>query len=159
MWEESFCCKKKENHSQRRGISVAFARCPDFSECTFELLFIRPMASSLMCVCTSDPISPYVDIARGRRKYAPGNELLCLLFLRSTVSTRLFPAWFVAFSRLVLTLESTMVISSSSALSLRWGITAEEWTRLRSHIHPQESYSTFCPYPLCWTGHIYSIVK
>ena len=60
--------KQKENRRRRRATSVPSARCWDSLEYVSDLCSTRLMASSLMRACTSEPTSPHVDIARGRRE-------------------------------------------------------------------------------------------
>ena len=116
MRNESACCKTKENRLQRRATSVLSARCWDSLEYVSDLCSTRLMASSLKRACTSEPTSPHVDIARGRREYVAGNEPRYLFFFRSTASARCFPTWRAAFPRLEPAQGLTMVMSSRSAL-------------------------------------------
>ena len=97
---ESACCKTKENRRRRRATSVPSARCWDSLEYVSDLCSTRLMASSLMRACMSEPTSPHVDIARGRREWVAGNEPRYLFFFRSTASARCFPTWRAAFPRL-----------------------------------------------------------
>ena len=60
--------KQKENRRRRRATYVPSARCCDPLEYVSDLCCTRLMASSLMRACTSEPTSPHVDIARGRRE-------------------------------------------------------------------------------------------
>ena len=74
-----------------------------------------------MRICTSEPASPHVDIARGKREKVAGDKSRYLFVLRSPALAGYIPAWRAAFSRLELTQELTMVISSTSVLFLHWG--------------------------------------
>ena len=74
-----------------------------------------------MKACTSEPTSPHVDIARGRREEVAGNEPRYLFFFRSTASARCFSIWHAAFPRLESAQGLTIVMSSISALFLSRG--------------------------------------
>ena len=58
----------KKNRRRRHATSVPSARCWDSWDCVSHLCSTRLMASSLMKALTSEPTSPYVDIAKGRRE-------------------------------------------------------------------------------------------
>ena len=118
---KSACCKTKENCRRRRATSVPSARCWDSLEYVSDLCCTRLMAWSLMRACTSEPTSPHVDIARGRREKVAGKESRYLFFFRSTASVRCFPTWRAAFPRLEPAQGLTMVMSNRSALFLSRG--------------------------------------
>ena len=120
MRNESACCKTKENRRRRRATSVPSARCWDSLDVS-DLCCTRLVVSSLMRACTSEPTSPYIDIARGRREYVAGNEPRYLFFFRSTAPARCFPTWRATFPRLEPTQGLTMAMSSRSALLLSRG--------------------------------------
>ena len=121
MQNESACCKPKEKYRRRCATFVPSVRCWDSLRCISDLCSTRLMSSSLMRACTSEPISPHVDILSGKREWVAGNEPRYLFFLLSTASARCFSAWRAVFYRFELAQGSTMAISSKSIKFLRRG--------------------------------------
>ena len=106
-----------------------------------------------MRACTSEPTSPHVDIARGRRDYVAGNEPRYLFFFRSTASARCFPTWRAAFPRLEPAQGLTMIMSSRSALFLSRGWLSKS-APASVVMSIRNGFSLpFCPLALCRKDH------
>ena len=108
MRSERACCRINENHRRQRATYVPSATCWDSLECISDRCSTSLCASSFMKPCTSEPASPHVDIARGRREYLPGIS-----------STRL--RWRAVFSRSELAQGLTIAMLIRSNLFLRRG--------------------------------------
>ena len=156
MRNESACCKTKENRRRRRATSVPSARCWDSLEYVSDLCCTRLMASSLMRACTSEPTSPHVDIARGRREKVAGNEPRYLFFFRSTASARCFFTWRAAFPKLEPAQGLTVVMSSRSALFLSRGWLSKTAPASVVMSIPIRFSLPFSSLALCRKGHVSS---
>ena len=156
MRNESACYKTKENRRRRLATSVPSARCWDSLECVSDLCCTRLMACSLMRACTSEPLSPHVDIARGRREWVAGNELRYLFFFRSTASARCFPTRRAVFLRLEPAQGLTMVMSSRSALFLNRGWLSKSAPASAVMSIRNRFSLPLCLLALCRKGHVSS---